>query len=95
VAKAKIVGWKQKDYGYRVAVAYHGRKWIHAVVIEPRVVVKKVPVSEAKHMFDLPEGGLDTLKGIIRRHGATERAKAIIRMAEEDRCSATHTPQTS
>ena len=61
----------------------HGRKWIHVLMMDGGLVVKKIPAIDTQYMSDLPR--TKSMKAIVRqfrsygkRTGMTKAAKSFL-----------------
>lgn len=70
-----------------VLVDDRGRKYLHVLMMNGQLVVKKVPKSEARYMRDCPEqkkrrsisGAVRVFANYGRNVGATKQAKKFLR----------------
>ena len=82
--------WRTAD-GVKTVLAVEGRKYIHVLVMDSQLIVRKVPKTELRYMRDPIECKsrksltpvINTFARFGRTHGATKAAKRFLREARK------------
>ena len=80
----RLVEYKLDPSGMKVAFVEEKRKLLHCVMMENSgLMVKKVPISEERHMTDIENyshaKAARIMRGFGKSHGSTKAARRLLR----------------
>ena len=66
--------------GWKPALLFPGRRHVRAVIITPKIVVRRIPLDGVRTpLKGTVEKVASQFRGVARRHGSTKEARGLLR----------------
>ncbi len=66
--------------GWKPAILVPGRRHVRAVIITPKVVVRRIPLDDVRTPLKGTVSKIASqFRGVARRHGSTKEARRLLR----------------